>query len=236
MANQTTKQTKNTQENIKNVKTTLVAVDKVQKSLSALRQKVAAIQVEINQREAFLAAPAVEVAPVETKPVVEQKAEAVAPEKKVERVVEVAKTEKAVAPVETKPSVAEKAAEPANESKSAVETKPTKEVKPQKEQKPAVVEVVSTKENDREVKTYTDEKGKKVVRKFWDPSAQSKPAAPQRTAAQQQSHGDRKGAFRPDQQRGGAAAQGKQRFDKGEGSNSAQQRTSAPKKQTAAAS
>ena len=86
MANQTTKQTKNTQENIKNVETTLVALKKVQKTLGDLRQKISSIQVEINLREAYLNAPVVVETPVapavekvaETKPavpVVEQKVE-----------------------------------------------------------------------------------------------------------------------------------------------------------------
>lgn len=232
MANNTTKQTKNTHENIKNVKNTLVALDKVQKSLSALRQKVSSIQVEIAQREEFLAAPVVEVAPVQTKPV-ETKVVETKP------VVEV-KAEAKPEVVESKPAVEEKPADtksdkPAKQAKEQKEaSKPVVENKPAKEAKPATPEVVSTKENGREVKTYTDEKGNKLVRKFWDPSAQKKPAAPQQRPAQQGQGGDRRNSVRPEQQqRGERGQQPKQRFDKNEGNN-AQQRTPAAKKPAAA--
>ena len=227
MANNTTKQTKNTQENIKNVKNTLVAVEKVQRTINALRQKISSIHVEIAKRDEFLATketvqpatpvvqPVVEVVEQVKETVVE-----VAP--KVETVVEEPKVEQK--PVEvTKP-------QPANENKPAVEEKPAK-----KESKPVHTEVVSTKENGREVKTYTDEKGNKLVRKFWDPSAQKKPATPQQRPAQQTQGADRKNGGRPDQQRGDRNQQNKPKFDKGENTNN-QQRTVAPKKTTSAPS
>lgn len=102
-----------------------------------------------------------------------------------------------VAPENVEPKVEDKPQK--IEEQPKVETKNIEiEQKPQDE-KPKT-KVVTTMENGREVKTYTDEKGNVKIRKFLDLSATSRPQRPAQQRSENQRQANVNGA-RPDQKR-----------------------------------
>ncbi len=169
MANTTNTQ-QNRMENIKGVKSSVVASARdLLQSVSKLKQQTASLSDAIRSKKAeFIAiekAKNVAEVAVETQTTV-QAVEQVAPQTTVVEQPAVPVVEPAQTP-----------AKPVEQPKTQVTTE---EPKPQ-------AKVSSVVENGREVKTYTDEKGNVKVRKFLDLSAQQ-----QRKPAQPQQSGDRR--------------------------------------------
>lgn len=166
-------------ENIKNIKINVKdAAKELQLKIAALKQRASSLTTTIKLRETEFAKDEVEEVVVEAEntpqaaPAMESVAEAPA--------VEVEK--------ETEASSVKPAAENTEKTEAAEKVAPKEEKQPQKsaeaqqQHKPAqpaeakpTTKVVTTIENGREVKTYTDEKGNVRVRKFLDLSAQKKP-------------------------------------------------------------
>ena len=159
MANTTTNTQKTKSfENVKTVKTNVVNVARtLQQTLASLRQRANALSEEIQQRKAEFRQIEVETEVIE----------AVQPE------VEVA------AEVVVEQTTLEAVAEPVAETAETVEVKPEAPVVEAPTQEKPKSKVVTTIENGREVKTYTDEKGNVKVRKFLDLSANKRPTTTQ---------------------------------------------------------
>ena len=151
MANTTNTQKTKSFDNVKTVKTNVVnAARSLQQTLANIRQRASALSEAIQQRKAEFKQLEVDTTVIE---VVEQVEEIVAP----------VVTEEVVAQVEAP------VLEDVVEEEPAVETVVVEKPK---------TKVVTTVENGREVKTYTDEKGNVKVRKFLDlTGASKKPSA-----------------------------------------------------------
>ncbi|MCH5156956.1 MAG: translation initiation factor IF-2 [Clostridiales bacterium] len=196
MANTTNTQKTKSFDNVKTVKTNVVNVARsMQQTLASIRQRASALSEAIQQRKAEFKQQEVEQPTVVE--VVEQVEEISAPVVVEEEVVQVEQA-------------------PAQDEALIVE--PVVEPEPVVEEKPKT-KVVTTMENGREVKTYTDEKGNVKVRKFLDLSgATKKPATPasgakrdERVGANKSQQGSR--TARPDQgqaKRGNASQQQRQ--------------------------
>ena len=188
MANNT--QQNKTFESIKTVKANVVGLGRnLQQQVASIRQQTNALQQAISSRKQSFAKKA---EPVVAQPVVEVAEQKVVAQKPVESdtkkqvavevVAPVAKEEAPVAKQEPKVVQQSQPAEPKVAPQPA-KTQPAKPqaqkpaVEPQSAQKPAptATKVISTVENGREVKTYTDEKGNVRVRKFLDTSAPKRP-------------------------------------------------------------
>lgn len=185
MANTTNNQQIKGQETAKNLKTNVLDVARdMQQSIAALKRRAGELSELILKRRAeFRAKAAEEEAALAPTPIVEAKVD--------EPVVDAKPTADAVVEqpeVEPQPIVAEK---------TPVEEKPK-------------TKVVTTMENGREVKTYTDEKGNVKIRKFLDLSAANKPSQPQRQA----NAGARSASAPRDQRRTGGQFAGKDEQDK----------------------
>ena len=176
MANTTT----NTQkaksfDNVKTVKTNVVNVARtLQQTLASIRQRANALSDAIQDRKAEFRQLEVDAMAVE---VAEQ-------------------LEEAVAPVETE-TVAEVEVP---ESVDNATEEPTVDAEPEVVEKPKT-KVVTTMENGREVKTYTDEKGNVKVRKFLDLTASSKKPATSASGGRDSANKAQQGArtTKPDQ-------------------------------------
>ena len=188
MANNT--QQNKTFESIKTVKANVVGLGRnLQQQVASIRQQTNALQQAISSRKQSFAK---KVEPVVAQPVVEVAEQKVVAQKPVESdtkkqvavevVAPVVKEEAPVAKQEPKVVQQSQPAEPKVAPQPA-KTQPAKPqaqkpaVEPQGAQKPAptATKVISTMENGREVKTYTDEKGNVRVRKFLDTSAPKRP-------------------------------------------------------------
>ena len=220
MANTTTNQQNKGQAVVKNYKTNVLDVARdLQQSLLNLKRQAATLSDNIAKRKAEFYA----------QQLAEQEAANVAstPENIVE----------AVTPpvVDAKPLQTDKTATDTDKTVSKAENKVVEQ--PKTEQKSVEVEqqnvqdekpktkVVTTIENGREVKTYTDEKGNVKIRKFLDLSAANKPQKPaQRADNQRQNNGTR-----PDQRRQNAVGKDESQQDR-RGSAGAQRGSSAQKK------
>ena len=175
MANTTNTQKTKSFDNVKTVKTNVVnAARSLQQTLANIRQRANALSEAIQQRKAEFKQQEVETTVIE---VVEQVEEVVSP-------VETTEEEVVVAPIE----------EPVVEE--AVEDEPVI-VEPVVVEKPKA-KVVTTMENGREVKTYTDEKGNVKVRKFLDLTGASKKPSASAGGAKRDERG---GANKPQQGR-----------------------------------
>ena len=153
MANTTNTQKPKSFDNVKNVKTNVVNVARsLQQTLNGIRQRANALFETIQQRKAEFIQQEVVDTPIEE--VVEQ-VEEVSP-------VVVEEASEATDVVETE--------EPIITEEPAVEVVVEEQPKPK-------TKVVTTVENGREVKTYTDEKGNVKVRKFLDLSSTQKGAS-----------------------------------------------------------
>ncbi|MCH5160065.1 MAG: translation initiation factor IF-2 [Clostridiales bacterium] len=160
MANTTTGQQQTKYENVKNVKTNVLAAARnLQQTLASVKQRAAALSDAIAQRRAEFKQ--VEEAELEQARVADQFANAESEQvPTVEVEAEPVKSTEVNAPVETVKEVKKP------ETVEPVEKTPEPE-KPK-------TKVVTTIENGIEVKTYTDEKGNVKVRKFLDLSAANK--------------------------------------------------------------
>lgn len=200
MANTTNTQKNKSLENVKALKSdVLAAARNLQQNIAALRLRANELADRISdkksafsmQNEQFAAAEPIADAESYSEqtiaPTFEEEA-AHAVEEAVEQTVQPTQTEQAQAidmPVD-KAEPADKKSDEKRAAKPPVD-QPKQEVKPQ-------TKVVTTIENGREVKTYTDEKGNVKVRKFLDLTAAAKRAAPtSRDRTQQGKAGDRNG-------------------------------------------
>ena len=172
MANTTT----NTQkaksfDNVKNVKTNVINVARsLQQTLASIRQRANALSEAIQERKAEFRQLEVDAMAIEVQEPIEE----------------------VVAPVVTEVVTEVEAPAPEND----VKEEPTADVEPEVVEKPKT-KVVTTMENGREVKTYTDEKGNVKVRKFLDLTAASKKPATPASGANKAQQGAR--AAKPDQ-------------------------------------
>lgn len=172
MANTPKTQTNKGYENVKNVKTAVVAAARnAQNEVAAVKQRVFALNDAIRARKIEFAKKAEEeMRRVEAETVVENQP-AVAPN--IENIktqeVEVKTVEEVPTPVEKQqPAQVEATAEKTPAPAAATTTTPRSTTK--------VVSVID--EYGREVKTYTDDKGNVRVRKFLDTSASKQPQRP----------------------------------------------------------
>lgn len=192
MANTTNNQQSKGVEVAQNIKANVLSLAReLQQSLASLKRQAAELSENIQRRKAdFLAREQAELT-AQAPDIVEAEQKVIVDAKPVE--VEQESGEKVVAKVEEQPKE---------------ETKPVQaEQKPQDEKPKA--KVVTTIENGREVKTYTDEKGNVKIRKFLDLSAANKPQrAPQQRGDQRPVNN-----ARPDQRRSNVGA-GKDEQDK----------------------
>lgn len=184
MANTTNTQANKGYENIKNVKTAVVAaardaqneVAQVKQRVSALNDAIRARKIEFaKQQEAQIRREEAESATVNV--------DVAAPEvKKVEAESKVEISDKAPT-VTVQPEPVEQQTEPAHKATAtevAAEPQPT----PQ-----PTTKVVTVVEHGREVKTYTDDKGNVRVRKFLDTSAVRQPSRPTSTDSRRPQQG-----------------------------------------------
>ena len=153
MANTTNTQKTKSFENIKTVKTNVVSVAKaLQQTLAGIRQRANALTEAIQQRKAEFR---------------QQEAELEVSQQPLEEAVPTVPVEEAV----SSENIAINPQDAEQEELSTVEQPVEAKVEKPK------TKVVTTIENGREVKTYTDEKGNVKVRKFLDLSGNSKKAS-----------------------------------------------------------
>ena len=165
MANTTTAQQQSKYENVRSVKTGVLAVARnLQQTLADVKKRASALSDAIAERRAEFKQ--VEAAELEQARKIEQVevAEEIVPVETVE--------------VETEPS-APVVEEPSAEPTETVPIEPIQPVEKEPEPEKPKAKVVTTIENGIEVKTYTDEKGNVKVRKFLDLStANKRPTTP----------------------------------------------------------
>ncbi|MCH5151165.1 MAG: translation initiation factor IF-2 [Clostridiales bacterium] len=174
MANTTTNTQKTKSfENVKTVKVNVLDVARsLQQSLAALKQRANALSIQIQERKA-------EFRQIEVEATVNEI---------VQETVEVTPT-----PIE-EPVAVEVAEEPIAEAEKPEEAEPVVEVPPQPVEEKPKTKVVTTIENGREVKTYTDDKGNVKVRKFLDLSANKRTPSSPSTAKRDERGGARQNA------------------------------------------
>lgn len=165
MANTTNTQKNKSFENVKTVKSNVISVARsLQQTLASVKQRAASLTETIQRRKAEFKQ--LEIAALEAENEVVEVSESV----QVEAIPTVDSVEVAIeTPAETTDN------EPAAEVEKPTEEKPVEPEPVTVEDKPKT-KVVTTVENGREVKTYTDEKGNVKVRKFLDLSATKRPA------------------------------------------------------------
>ena len=186
MANTTNTLQNKGQESVKNLKTNVLDVSReLQQQLADIKRRAFSLSDAISKRKIEFA----KVTEIEETDVAEAAADVPTLD---------TKTEQPVEPADQKETVKE---QPVAVEKT--ETAPTAE--PVKEEPPKT-KVVTTVENGREVKTYTDDKGNVKVRKFLDLSASTakRPGTPQNGT--RKPDGSRVGQQRVDTRRNGAAA------------------------------
>lgn len=189
MANTTNTQKNKSFENVKNVKANVLGVaSSLQQTIAAIKNRAAALSATIQLRKD-------EFTRLETEKAVEPIEQTTPETVEVECIpvkVEEPKAEQVEQPVEE--TVEATPAPKASEEKKQSTPQKVAEPKAQQPEKPKT-KVVTTIENGREVKTYTDEKGNVKVRKFLDLSANKRPApaasAPKRDEKTQAGRGER---------------------------------------------
>ena len=188
MANTTTAQQQTKYENVRNVKTSVLAVARnLQQTLADVKKRASALSDAIAERRAEFKQ--VEAAELEQTREVEQ----------VEVVEETTPVETVEVETESSAPIVE---EPSVEPVETAPIEPEKPVEKEPEPEKPKTKVVTTIENGIEVKTYTDEKGNVKVRKFLDLSAANKrPTTPSSGARR-----DTRAQGTPDRNRQGAPA------------------------------
>lgn len=181
MANTSTNQGKGF-ENVKNIKINVLDVAKeLQRKAEAIQKKAGALSATIKLRDAEFAVKQ-EVVSEEVAPQPAATEEVAQPQPRAE---ETSLPEKQQ-PAKEQEKVAEKAqpqkqqpvAKPQVDVADTQKQQPKAEAQPQPKKEESVAKVVTTIENGREVKTYTDEKGNVRVRKFLDTSSLRRPSTP----------------------------------------------------------